>query len=676
VTNTSERLAAAAIVAVGLALSLVWVFRVPFFQSPDENAHADYAFALFTSHAPILARDARAATDVHPTIRYLEDASGFRAMRYNQDGRVPGAIEHAGAGYGSPEFFQRVKRGAPHVSADFLKHNGGRVPWIARQYAYLYYALDAVAIAVGTLVGGGSVLAEFFAARLFNVALLCITLALTWLTLVELRLNSFLRLPLLAAIAWFPLTSWVSAYVQSDNLAFTAVALVFYLSIRLRRESDVVRPALWLGLALGLLVLTKPQYFAAAALPAFAERTLRSAPRLKSPGGWAAFLALVVGPAILCGLSTVWVSAGAGHQFAQSVSANANPLAFMWAKGVLPFVGYVLEQLANAWRTTFYYGLPFVSYWGMISWTGYRFEFGSPQFTDFVFTLIGLVTQIIAVMMVVRTTLVWARLATVARRRSTYAAARLLASDVILNSYFLFGAVIFIVLISTGGQLGTQGRYWLPFILPASLCATVYAPQLVRRQRSRRFLAGTFAGGLFAYSIVGTFAGFTALEARFYESPPEINHLEYQARITRLGPYNLYLPQSEPLRLSNGKYPVDGWAIDSRTGRPAISVDIRIDRTPPVHHRDIILDAFTKNDAVGTARYPVNSILATRYGLRRPDAVDRLHDDDLLHSGFTATLDAARLSPGVHRLSLDVVERDPLYPHPSRASVNVVVERR
>jgi len=205
-----ERLAAAAIIALGLGLALVWVFRMPLFQSPDENAHADYAFTLFTTHAPIRARDMRPATDVHPLVRYLEDASGFRTMRYNQDGRVP-------AGYGSRSYNRTLDAASPRVPTGFLAQNGGRVPWVARQYGHLYYTLDALAIGIGAMVGGGSALAEFFAARLFNVVLLAITLVLTWLTLVELRLSVFLRLGLLATIAWFPLS-------RSDQLSLRAEA--------------------------------------------------------------------------------------------------------------------------------------------------------------------------------------------------------------------------------------------------------------------------------------------------------------------------------------------------------------------------------------------------------------------------------------------------------------------
>ena len=227
-------------------------------------------------------------------MRYLEDRSGFRTIRYNPDGRVP-------AGYGSAPFYRAIDAGAPHVAADFLANDGGRVPWVARVYPYLYYALDAVAIGAAALVSGGSAVAEFFGARLFNVVLLGVSLILTYLTLCELGIRRPWRLGLLAAIGWFPLTTWVSAYVQPDNLAFSAVALVFYLSVRLRREPDALRAALWLGLAFGLLAMTKSQYFVAVALPALADRTIRSAPALRTVSRRFAYAALLVAQRCSCG---------------------------------------------------------------------------------------------------------------------------------------------------------------------------------------------------------------------------------------------------------------------------------------------------------------------------------------------------------------------------------------
>jgi hypothetical protein len=616
----AERFVTAAIIAVALALALVWVFRVPFFEEPDENAHADYAFTLFTVHAPFRAQEGRAATDVHPLVRYLEERSDFRTIHYNPDGRAP-------AGYGSAAFYRDVDSRAPGVAADFLAHDGGRVPWVARQYSYLYYALDAMAIGAAALVSGGSAVAEFFGARILNVALLAVSLILTYLTLGELRVHRLLRLVLIAAIAWFPLTSWVSAYVQPDNLAFAAIALVFYLSLRARREADVMWPALWLGLGLGLLAMTKSQYFVAVALPALADRSFRSAPHLQSAVRRAFYVLLVCAPAALLIASSFAIRGSERAYVSNAIAANGDPLGVALHHGSAAFAAYAGSELVAFLSKTFSWGLPFVSYWGMISWTGTQIRFGGPSPTALVFQLLSACSLVIFVLVTARTASVWIRLARVAQR-SPRASWRLLLGDVIFNSYVLFIAVMAAIWVASGGELGTQGRYWLPFILPATLCATRYAlPHFAQLWRLRRAFAMVGASVLLLYSIAGSIAALAALDDRFYRAPSSLNPYEYQARITGLGPV------------------VDGWAVDSRSGEPARRVDLVID---------------------GRIRVPA------RTGMARRDAALRLHDDALLDSGFAAPL-PRRLPSGRHSLRLDVYEAGRAAPYPSRAVAQILV---
>jgi hypothetical protein len=634
------RVAAGAIIAVALALALVWVFRVPFFEEPDENAHADYAFTLFTLHAPFRARDGRPGTDVHPLVRYLEDRSGFRTVRYNPDGRVP-------AGYGSARFYRAIDAGAPRVPATFLAHDGGRVPFIARQYAYLYYALDALTIGAAALVSGGSAAAEFFGARLFNVALLGLSLTMTYLTLCELGVGRPWRLGLLAAVGWFPLTTWVSAYVQPDNLAFTAVALIFYLSLRLRREENVLRAALWLGLALGLLALTKYQYFIAVALPVLADRTVRSAPQLRTASRRLAYLFLVCVPTVILVASSLVMRESESAHVAQTIGANGDPLAIAAQHGPAALAAYVSAEGVAFVSKTFSWGLPFVSYWGAISWTARQLQFGDAVATSLVYKALGTCSLFIFALVVARTIRVWVRLARVARRRLG-AFWRLLFSDVIFNSYVLFIVVIGAIWVATQGLAGTQGRYWLPFILPAMLCATRYAVPPVRElRRLRRPFVTIGTCALLLYSVTGSFAALAALDDRFYRAPTALSPFEYNARITRLGAYDLYAPTDGVPRVAFGAATsVDGWAVDSRAGAPARRIDIVID------------------DRIR---------IRARVGAPRPDAVDRLNDDDLLDSGFVARLPPT-LPAGAHTLRLDVYELDRAAPYPSRAIVSVIVE--
>lgn len=641
-TDWRERFAAGAIIGVALGLALIWVFWVPFFQSPDENTHADYAFSLFSLKGPVRALEGIPATDVHPLVRYLEDASDFRSIRFNFDGRVA-------PGYGSREFYRNVDARAPQVAADFLDRTGGRVPWIARQYAYLYYALDALAIGVGALVSGGSAVAEFFAARLFNVVLLGISLVLSYLTLRELGIRKALALPLLAAIGWLPLTSWMSAYVQPDNLAFTAIALVFYLAVRLRREPADLRAAALLGLALGLLVLTKPHYFVAAALPALADRTVRFAAARPSLRAWLAYALLALGPAAILGASALALGTGVGHQLAGAVAANGDPLAVAASHGAGALLGYVHDELYDAWHSVFVDGLGFFTYWGAISWTGFPIAFGSPLLTEIVFTVLGWLSFLVWCLMLLRMLWVWPRLGGVWKRRNPLSALRLLVRDVPLNTYLLFVLAIAGILVSTGGQLGGQGRYWLPLILPSVLLATRYAPRLIW-PRWRRPFAIAFCAGLALYSTVAAGAAIEALDARFYAPPAALHTEESQARVTRFGPDRIeqLIDRRDREFFVNDRPQIEGWAVDSRSGLPARGVEFVID---------------------GRRHTPA------RYGLPRPDVVGRLHDDALLDTGFSGTLDLRGLAPGDHELRLLIRERNRAEPYAGRARVTFFLNR-
>jgi hypothetical protein len=451
-------------------------------------------------------------------------------------------------------------------------------------------------------------------------------------------------LALLAAIGWFPLTTWVSAYVQPDNLAFTAVALVFYLSVRLRREPDALRAALWLGLGLGLLAMTKSQYFIAVALPAIADRTMRSAPQLRSAPQWCRYAALVSVPTIVLVLSSLLLEAGEVSSVAQTVSENGNPLAVAAHHslgGLLSYIGHTIGT--NALRT-FSWGLPFVSYWGMISWTGRQFDFGGPGATSAIYTIISVFSLVILTLVAHRTCLVWIRLARVLAR-SPRRFLRLVFSDVILNAYALFLAVMAVIWLTTG--LGTQGRYWLPFVLPATLCATRYAlPHVARTWRLRRAFAAAMTCLLLLYSVLGSVAALGALEDRFYIPPRTLNNFEYYAHITSVGFYEVYGPHGEPRLRPNAPLAIGGWAIDSRAGAPALGVAVVIDDRRSIR---------------------------AQVGRPRPDVIVQLHDDALLDSGFLVRLPRG-LPPGPHSFRLEVYERDRRAPHPARGAFEIKVE--
>jgi hypothetical protein len=631
-----------AVVLSSIALAYVWAVRLPFLEQHDENAHADYAFTIFTTRGH-LPRDARVpSTDVHPSIRYLELVGGFPSMRRNLDGRAP-------AGYGSREFLRKADEGAPQVRPDFLEHNARRIPYVERFYSYFYYALDAVAIWIGATLSHGSVTTEFLFARLLGAALMSCSLLLSYGTLLELRMRKVPALALVATIGLFPLTSWMSASVQPDNLSFTAVALVFYLSVRLRRESCGLQGAAYMGLALGLLALTKSQYFIAIGIPALIDRSLRFADRRPTSAAWIAYCGLLLGPMIVAAGSVEAFVNGADHQVAALATIGGHPASNAAQKGFIPLCVWLMTSLVRAWTSFFYHGFTFFGYWGEFSWSRIQISFGSDLATRTVFSILGGFSILVSLLMMLRLIkTVLPGLAQVCRSRGWRSATRLATSNVILNSYFLFLAIMLVINISTNGEVADEGRYWLPLILPSLLCATVYAPRALHH-RFRGPAALAFATGLLAYSIVSAPAALATLRQHFYEPAVTQDSEEMFATFQQVGHYRIDRDRpKEILAIKCCTAVVRGIAIDSRSDLPARYVDLVVDGKP-------------------RARALVD--------LNEPQVARELLDDSLLRSGFEAHLDLHGIASGVHELRLGIGERGRLRSYLSIRRLRFTVEK-
>jgi 4-amino-4-deoxy-L-arabinose transferase-like glycosyltransferase len=281
----------ALIVLVSVGIALIWMFEVPAFQSADEDVHFDYALSIATTHRLISAKEGRPDIDVHPTVTYLQDATGFHTILYNLNGRV----SHD---YGTRAYYRRIDASAPTVRSDFIAREK-RIPYLLIYYPFGYYALDALFIGAGSFITHGSAIGSLFFARAFSVALLPCSLILIYLILVEMRVGLAQRLAILAIIGTFPLTSWVSAYVQPDNLAVTAVLLSLYVTLRLKRSPGDVGALAALGSSLALLLLTKVHFFLAVAPVVIASALVCAGPRRRSFAYWSAFATFVGAPIIL-----------------------------------------------------------------------------------------------------------------------------------------------------------------------------------------------------------------------------------------------------------------------------------------------------------------------------------------------------------------------------------------
>jgi hypothetical protein len=610
----------AAIVASSAILSLHWVFGAPFFEEPDENAHADYAFALYTAGHPIRARDGHVATDVHPYTQYLEQVSNFRATRFNPDGRVP-------PGYGTAAFYRAVDAGKPSVEPHLFDRPQHAVPYVAAAYSFVFYALEAATARTSLAFSGGSLTTAFFAMRILCVGFMAVMLILSFLTMRALHIDRFRALLLTAAIGWFPLFSWHAAYIQPDNLACATMALCLYLSLLISRRGLHPQLLLALGGALALVSIAKPPQLLAVGTAAIAVVATRLPASRKAASRAFIWAALLLPSVALLAISHYYSSSPQLRSLL--AAAQSARLGDAFHQSAAAGVAASASELARASWSTFGFGATSAGFWHAFSWLDELIEIGSFQVTFAIHMLIVTVTLLIVALMARRQLLVYRRLYTVARKRSIPSALRVLGGDPVLTSYFIF-AVTMIAIDAFTSRVISSNRYWIVVILPAFLCGVWYAPRSLPRARYRT-LGNAVLVLLLAFSLVSIPFSWRALERRYYE-PVAAGHLHYESTA------GIWTPQDNTEVQRAQSLHIHGWAFDSTSGLPESAAYFVVD---------------------GRRRVPVD------YGLFEAQFVTRMHDDGLARTGFTADIQTAGLPDGDHVAKLFVVDHAKKHTYPT-----------
>lgn len=477
----------AAIVAGASGLALRWVFLVPVFQAPDEPRHFDYAMALrdggFRKAVPF---DPRALNCAHPWTRYLVDSTDSDTVIFNQTAKVA-------PDYGTRAYFRAIDRGAPPLGEVRIT----RPPDLAAVYPYGYYlSLAGWLKFVGLFTGRVTVI--FFAARIFSVMLLACSLVFCYLSARELRIGRGTALTATAIIGFFPLTTFLASYIQSDNLAFTLVSVGLYQALRTARRGGRVVDLATLGLTWGFLLATKPHYFVClvgASLPLLASRI--------RPRRWPLAAVLLAASSPLLWSVHAWVVRESGSYYSAPV-----PMAYP--------VYTTLERLGKALND--YFRLTtHLSFWGVFGWLDAPLELAAPPtlFPTIRYLAMG-GTWVVLALTLVRMERVASRLVRLAARGRRWAALRIVASDPVFNTFALFYGLMIYAYIRFDNLFGAQGRNWLPLMLPIILTAIRYAPRGLTLRGSRRAAAALATGGLLAYVAVGSYYGVRAIEKRYY----------------------------------------------------------------------------------------------------------------------------------------------------------------
>jgi 4-amino-4-deoxy-L-arabinose transferase-like glycosyltransferase len=626
-------LALAGILIAAATVAVLWVYRVPLLQSPDENVHLDYAFSLASAQRLITVRDgpveSRPLGRSNPSTAYLEQQTGF------------GDVVHRGVvktvpDYGSAAFYRRLDEQAPPPAARQAVN-----PFAVQFFPFAYYALAAFVIDVLRFLGAG-LAGQVFGARLLSVALLAGTLAFAYGSLRELRVPQRRALLLVALAGLLPLASFVASYVQPDNLVAFLVGAAVFCSLRARR-SPAFRYELGAGLGLGVLAATKYQYFLCTAPPVLAMLLVEAdrARWARSARRWL----LLVAPSLVFGAIQLWVSWGAesilthaGYQ--EGHGSYAKLLAAVHG-GALPLAFYFLKNAALAFFDFFVGGPTLLSFWGYFGWLDTRLVIASDPVQSFVDALLGVATLWLFALTALRLRDVLRRLARIWRRGRRRTALRLALSNPLVNCYFLFTAFLYGLWVLTSDSFGSQGRYWMPYLPAVLLVATGYAPKALRVRRARGLLSQSVLAALCLYCAVGAFSALGNLEQRYYGNgrglvPVSLASLAAAPGTTRyhvdyVVPSDLEPGVREKAVPRGGTLALAGWAVDERARQPAGTVFVNVD---------------------GVRDYQAV------YGDDSPEAVKALGSQRYGRSGFDLIFPAGDLPPGSHYLTVTVVAHD------------------
>ncbi|HEY1883617.1 MAG TPA: DUF2142 domain-containing protein [Candidatus Cybelea sp.] len=502
-SNARATTAALLAILVSGLVSAYWAFHVPIFQAPDEPAHFDYAISIYNAHRLVRLSDGKPGWIVSPYTNYLLRASDFERIAWHSSMRVP-------AGYGTQSFFSHLDSNAPNLHTPLAPT--GEINYIVPTYPFGFYALEAVWMHTVALFTG-SIVTVFFAARLLCVLLTMAALGFNYWTAIRLGLPRWASVALVAAIGLLPLTSFVSSYIQPDNLAYALVSAALFFAVTLRRNRSPVTLC-GLALSLGFLAVTKYQFFLATAVPSLAlvALSLRNGRR----SGWLS--ALRVGAVLLPSLALLsvqrfYVDASSTRGVLLTPS-HSDYLLNIAALGARPLFAYLAANTVGAFSECFNTGLCAATFWQVVGWFDTPIVIVSANVERIMRVIISLASIVTAILVAYLVARNFSRLLACAVRGHWRAALRAAAGDSVLNSYLLFVGLILVLYLMTNNSFAIEGRHWYPFIFASFLCFVWYAPRALGRRKTA--IPTALAITLLAYSLLASGYAAASVSQRYY----------------------------------------------------------------------------------------------------------------------------------------------------------------
>jgi hypothetical protein len=496
---------AAVVILLAGALSTVWAFIVPMFQAPDEPAHFDYAVSIYTARHLIALSDGTPDWIVSPYTKYLLRASDFDRIAWHSSMRVP-------PGYGSKPYFARVDAFAPHVapSSSF----GGRISYIVPLYPFGFYALEALWMRAVSYFTGSTV-AIFFAARLLCVLLMMVGLYFNYRTAINLGVPAWVSVALTAAVGLFPLTSFVSSYVQPDNLAFTLVSAALFFATQLRRDPLRVSDVAGVALSLGFLAVTKYQFFISVAVPTALLLAVRLGQTASARQRLTGAVIFVTPAAALLAMQRWIVDHSTGATAPTAI--NTDSLREVVTGGVGATLHYLAVTGASAVIDCFATGACAMTFWQVVGWFDTPIVIINTSVEIGLRAIIALASIIVLVVLAYRIARSAVRLCRVIPRRHSAAAWRIASADPVLNAYLCFIAIMVALYVLSDNAFGAEGRQFYPYVFPAFLCFVWYAPRAL--QRRHRTVTTVFTAILLGYVLVAAGYALADVHQRYYGQP-------------------------------------------------------------------------------------------------------------------------------------------------------------
>src|SRR5262249_7265049 len=215
----------ALIIISSAAVSLFLAVLLAIFLGPGKPAPFFFAVRVFTAVGFLTDGDPAFSpgSGEHPLTTYLCAFTNCNAIALHP-------YEKAPAGYGSKSFYRDLDRDAP----EFNKSTRSDAPVMLNMYPFGYYTLAALWVAA-IRVFSTRPTASFFGMKFLSSILLTASLLLVYATCRELRMGAKRSLLFTGIFGFFPLTSFMSSYIQPDNLSLTLVMFCCYTGLLVHR---------------------------------------------------------------------------------------------------------------------------------------------------------------------------------------------------------------------------------------------------------------------------------------------------------------------------------------------------------------------------------------------------------------------------------------------------------